>query len=173
NSDFYTFRYLASQGFLPGYNFPRLPLMAWVPATGRSRNGQRDEGSMVSRPRFLALSEFGPRSLIYHAGRMFRVERAKLNITSADAISADSTLPTISARVCSACGYGHLGEAGQAEALADVCEHCGGLLTDSNRINTLFKIENVETVPQERISANEEERQRQGYELQTTYRFMP
>ena len=31
NSDFYTYRYLASQGFLPGYNFPRLPLMAWIP----------------------------------------------------------------------------------------------------------------------------------------------
>jgi len=173
NNDFYTFRYLASQGFLPGYNFPRLPLMAWIPATGRTRNGKNDEGSMVSRPRFLALSEFGPRSLIYHAGRMFRVERAKLNITSADAISADSTLPTTSARVCGQCGYGHLGEPGQSEPLANVCEHCGELLTDTNRINTLYKVENVETVPQERISVNEEERQRQGYELQTTYRFMP
>lgn len=173
NSDFYTFRYLASQGFLPGYNFPRLPLMAWIPATGRARNGQNDEGSMVSRPRFLALSEFGPRSLIYHAGRMFRVDRAKLNITSADSISADSTLPTTSARICSSCGYGHLGEPGRSEALADNCEHCGDPLSDTSRINTLYKIENVETVPQDRISVNEEERQRQGYELQTTYRFMP
>lgn len=173
NNDFYTFRYLASQGFLPGYNFPRLPLMAWIPATGRNRNGQNDEGSMVSRPRFLALSEFGPRSLIYHAGRMFRVDRAKLGITSSDAISADSTLPTTSARICPECGYGHLGESGQPEALANVCEHCNELLSDTHRVNTLYKIENVETVPQERISVNEEERQRQGYELQTTYRFMP
>src|SRR5699024_7587047 len=31
----------------------------------------------------------------------------------------------------------------------------------------------VETEPVERISANEEERQRQGFELQTTYRFLP
>lgn len=53
--------YLASQGFLPGYKFPRLPLMAWIPARGgASANGKDDEGSMVSRPRFLALSEFGP-----------------------------------------------------------------------------------------------------------------
>ena len=173
NNDFYTFRYLASQGFLPGYNFPRLPLMAWIPATGRNRNGREDEGSMVSRPRFLALSEFGPRSLIYHAGRMFRVDRAKLNISSGDAVSADSTLPTTSARICPECGYGHLGEVGQPETLANVCEHCQELLSDSHRVNTLYKVENVETVPQERISVNEEERQRQGYELQTTYRFMP
>jgi hypothetical protein len=31
-SDFYTYRYLATEGFLPGYNFPRLPLYAYVPA---------------------------------------------------------------------------------------------------------------------------------------------
>src|SRR5262249_41441456 len=30
-SDFYPYRYLASEGFLPGYNFPRLPLRAYVP----------------------------------------------------------------------------------------------------------------------------------------------
>ena len=28
-SDFYSYRYFASEGFLPGYNFPRLPLSAW------------------------------------------------------------------------------------------------------------------------------------------------
>lgn len=175
NSDFYTFRYLASQGFLPGYNFPRLPLMAWIPAAGRGPGGKDgdDEGSMISRPRFLAISEFGPRSLIYHAGRMYRVDRAKLSITDPGSASPDSRLPTTSVRICPACGYGHLGEPGQGEALADICEHCQVPLTDASRINTLYRIENVETVPQERISVNDEERQRQGYELQTTYRFMP
>ena len=32
HSDFYTYRYLASEGFLPGYSFPRLPLAAYTPA---------------------------------------------------------------------------------------------------------------------------------------------
>ncbi len=40
NSDFYTYRYLAVEGFLPGYNFPRLPLMAYVP--GRRERVVRD-----------------------------------------------------------------------------------------------------------------------------------
>src|SRR5690606_21275241 len=44
-SDFYTYRYLASQGFLPGYNFPRLPLMAWIPARGGNTRNEV-EGSM-------------------------------------------------------------------------------------------------------------------------------
>jgi hypothetical protein len=41
-SDFYSYRYLASEGFLPGYNFPALPVRAWVP---------RDDGEFIPRPR--------------------------------------------------------------------------------------------------------------------------
>ena len=173
NSDFYSYRYLASQGFLPGYNFPRLPLMAWIPARGSTGSSKDDEGSMVSRPRFLALSEFGPRSLIYHQGRMYRVVRAKLNVGSADHVSGDSRLATIASRVCSQCGYGHVGESGAGEPLAERCENCAALLTEHDWVRELYRIETVETVPVERISINDEDRQRQGFELQTTYRFLP
>ena len=174
NSDFYTYRYLASQGFLPGYNFPRLPLMAWIPARGGTNtNGKDDDGSMVSRPRFLALSEFGPRSLIYHQGRMYRVVRAKLNVGSADHISGNSQLATISSLVCSQCGYGHLGEPGGSQPLVNCCENCGALLTEHDWVRELYRIETVETVAVERITINDEDRQRQGFELQTTYRFLP
>ncbi|PTQ87171.1 DEAD/DEAH box helicase [Agitococcus lubricus] len=174
NSDFYTYRYLASQGFLPGYNFPRLPLMAWIPARGGAAvNGREDEGSMVSRPRFLALSEFGPRSLIYHQGRMYRVVRAKLNVGNADHISGNSQLATIASLVCSQCGYGHLGDVGGALPIVNRCENCDALLTEHDWVRELYRIETVETVAVERISINDEDRQRQGFELQTTYRFLP
>ena len=174
NTDFYTYRYLASQGFLPGYNFPRLPLMAWIPARGgQSTNGKDDEGSMVSRPRFLALSEFGPRSLIYHQGRMYRVVRAKLNVGNTDHISGNSQLSTISSLVCSQCGYGHVGESGGGQPLVNRCENCDALLSETDWVRELYRIETVETVPVERISINDEDRQRQGFDLQTTYRFLP
>jgi hypothetical protein len=174
NNDFYTFRYLASQGFLPGYNFPRLPLMAWIPATGRKKkDGKDDSGSMVSRPRFLALSEFGPRSLIYHEGRMFRVDRAKLNVTAADHISSDSRLATINALVCTYCGYGHLGKTEDPEPKDHVCDACGEPFTPESRVNELYRIETVETHPVERISVNDEDRQRQGFDIITTYRYLP
>jgi len=173
NNDFYTFRYLASQGFLPGYNFPRLPLMAWIPSTGRKKNGKDDSGNMVSRPRFLALSEFGPRSLIYHEGRMFRVVRAKLNVTAADHITSDSKLATLNALVCTHCGYGHLGRPEDPEPKHHVCDHCGEGFSPEARVNELYRIETVETKPVERISANDEDRQRQGFDIITTYRFLP
>jgi hypothetical protein len=173
NTDFYTYRYLASQGFLPGYNFPRLPLMAWIPARGGSGGDRGSEGNMVSRPRFLALSEFGPRSLIYHEGRTYRVIRAKLNVSAADHVTANTTLATISARVCAHCGHGHMGDEAAPDPVNNVCDNCGVPLTDQDRINGLYRIETVETVPVERISVNDEERQRQGFDLQTTYRFLP
>jgi hypothetical protein len=54
--DVYSYRYFAAEGFLPGYNFPRLPLSAYVP--GRRQKKGRDE--FVSRPRFLAISRVWP-----------------------------------------------------------------------------------------------------------------
>jgi hypothetical protein len=173
NSDFYTFRYLAGQGFLPGYNFPRLPLMAWIPSRRAYKGMKEDGGSMVSRPRFLGISEFGPRSLIYHDGRMYRVNKAKLNSGTGDQISTGARLSTSSAVVCSACGYGHLSADGKTDVLASMCENCGAELTSDCRVDNLYRIETVETEAVERITANEEERQRQGYELQTMFRCIP
>ena len=72
------YRYFATEGFLPGYNFPRLPISAYVP--GRRRIKGRDE--FISRPRFLAISEFGPRTLIYHEGARYRVYKVNLDFGS-------------------------------------------------------------------------------------------
>lgn len=163
SSDFYTYRYLASQGFLPGYNFPRLPLMAYLPA----RRGGIGRESFLSRPRFLALSEFGPYSLIYHEGSQYRVTKALLTITGQDQVSEGARLPTEVARLCPACGYGHF----RSQRDADCCVSCGSTLADSQEVKSLYRIENVSTKRAERITANEEERVRQGYEMQTTLQF--
>lgn len=161
SSDFYTYRYLATEGFLPGYNFPRLPLMAYVPARGGSRNGN----TFLQRPRFLALSEFGPRSLVYHEGRAYRVVRARIALTSADQATAGAQLVTRPVRLCKACGAAHF------EAHWNSCHACGASLADAEVINGLYRIENVDTEPTERITANDEDRQRQGFELQTTFEW--
>ena len=55
----------------------------------------------------------------------------------------------------------------------NLCENCGALLTDLDWVRSLYRIETVETIPVERISINDEDRQRQGFDLQTTYRFLP
>lgn len=163
NSDFYTYRYLASQGFLPGYNFPRLPLLAYLPA----RRGHIGRESFLSRPRFLALSEFGPYSLIYHEGSQYRVIKALLTISGEDQVSEGARLPTEVARLCPACGYGHF----RSQRDADRCISCGASLANAQEVKSLYRIENVSTKRADRITANEEERVRQGYEMQTTLQF--
>ena len=161
SSDFYTYRYLATEGFLPGYNFPRLPLMAYIPATSDGRGRQ----TYLQRPRFLALSEFGPRSLVYHEGRAYRVVRAMLSLNRQPGAAADVLLPTKTVRICRSCGAGHWNDE------ASLCHACGVPLGDAEIVKHTYRIENVATQPAERITANDEERQRQGFELQTTFEW--
>ena len=161
SSDFYTYRYLATEGFLPGYNFPRLPLMAYVPAT--TDGGGRQ--TYLQRPRFLALSEFGPRSLVYHEGRAYRVVRAMLSLGGRETVAPEAQLPTKRVRICRSCGGGHFTDA------VSNCHACNSPLGDAEIVNHVFRIENVATQAAERITANEEERQRQGFDLQTTFEW--
>lgn len=163
NSDFNTYRYLAAEGFLPGYNFPRLPLMAFIPA--RKEKVVRD--AFLSRPRFLGLSEFGPRSIIYHEGSTYRVKRAILTIRDEGNVTASAKLPLQTARLCPNCGYGHFGEQHEFER----CVNCGHNLGGGSLISNLYRIEQVSTRRATRINSDEEERQRQGYEMMTTLRF--
>lgn len=155
-SDFYSYRYFASEGFLPGYSFPRLPLSAFIP--GRRIRGDKDE--FLSRPRFLAISEFGPQSTIYHEGSRYTINKVNLPLSD----TGDGVV-TMQAKHCPACGYFHPESTGNQ----DRCERCHAQLDPP--ITTLFRLQNVSTRRRDRISSDEEERMRQGYELRTAIRF--
>src|SRR5262249_45778343 len=142
--DFYSYRYFAAEGFLPGYNFPRLPLSAYVPAR-RQRKG-RDE--FVSRPRFLAISEFGPRALIYHEGGRYRVYKVNLDFGSDD-IEATHELVTATMKRCPRCGYAHLED---GLNVAELCNHCGAALGTSAQIADLVQLQNVSLKLAQRIT---------------------
>jgi ATP-dependent helicase YprA (DUF1998 family) len=157
-SDFYSYRYFASEGFLPGYNFPRLPLSAYIAAR---RSKQRDE--YLSRPRFLAISEFAPRAIVYHEGSRYIINRSLL------ALREDhSGILTTEAKQCQQCGYLH---PVTSESSLDVCVQCGQRLPDP--WEKLFRLQNVSTRRRDKINSDEEERQRQGYEIRTGVRFPP
>lgn len=161
--DFYSYRYFAAEGFLPGYNFPRLPISAYVP--GRRQRRGRDE--FVSRPRFLAISEFGPRALIYHEGARYRVYKVNLDFGSED-IESTHQLSTATLKRCPKCGYAHLE---QGTSLAEICDRCGVALDGPARIDNLVQLQNVSLKLVQRITCDEEERQRYGYKLVSSYRF--
>ncbi len=157
-SDFYSYRYFASEGFLPGYNFPRLPLSAYIP--GR-RARQQDRNEYLSRPRFLAISEFGPRAIVYHEGSRYEINRVILSVESSE------SLTTSGVKQCEHCGYLHpLSDDGMG---LDMCEHCGAPLPLPLR--QLFRLQNVATRRRDKINSDEEERVRLGYDIRTAVRF--
>lgn len=153
DTDFYPYRYLAAEGFLPGYNFPRLPVRAYFPMGTK-------KGVYLTRSRFLALTEYGPRNVVYHEGRKYRVTRNLLAPT-------DDKPPFIRAKMCNACGYFH------TDTAVDVCENCETLLQgDYCQILTkLLEMSTVVTQRTESISCDEEERVRQGYATSSHFRF--
>ncbi len=149
-SEFYPYRYLASEGFLPGYNFTRLPLRIFLPTNNSS-------GEFISRPRAIALREFGPLNVIYHNGRKYRVSQLIVQ-------DADSALSE--AKVCKKSGYFLTGDQKDLE----ICPFSGENLGDNaNCLHLSYLLEMSESRAEERdrISCEEEERVSMGFRVQT------
>ncbi|MFZ1548646.1 MAG: helicase-related protein, partial [Candidatus Nitrotoga sp.] len=151
-SEFYPYRYLASEGFLPGYNFTRLPLRVFLP-TGDSA------GEFVSRPRSIALREFGPLNIIYHNGRKYRVSQLVIQ-------DAESALTE--AKISTKTGYFMTGD----EAKNSTCPFSGIDLSDNSQkehIHNLVEMSESRAEEIDRISCEEEERVSRGYEIKTYF----
>jgi superfamily II DNA/RNA helicase len=155
-SEFYVFRYLASEGFLPGYNFTRLPVRVYA------GNRHSEDGEFISRARAIALNEFGPQNLIYHKGNKFRV--FKMMLSSAGVESQEL-------KISKQTGYAYLNEDGRGQNNDPLTGK--ELSGDDNVefIKNIVPLNDMEARPQERISCGEEERMRSGFNIDIYFSF--
>jgi len=119
-SDFYSYRYFASEGFLPGYSFPRLPLSAFIRPEGRP--AQRRVPVAAPLPGY---QRVWPAELHLPRRLPLRDQPGHPPVADAPDPVTGRTLITSSAKICALCGYLH---PLPAPVIPDKCQHCSSLL---------------------------------------------
>jgi hypothetical protein len=126
------------------------------------------------RPGRICLTAAVPRNIRVWPARTYlsrrgayRVYKVNLDFGSED-IEAMHQLSTATLKRCPKCGYAHLE---QGTILAEICDRCGAALDGPARIDNLVQLQNVSLRLAQRITCDEEERQRYGYKLVSSYRF--
>lgn len=151
-SEFYPYRYLAAEGFLPGYNFTRLPVRAFM-------ESEDSGGEFISRPRFIALNEFGPRNIIYHDGSKYRIDRL---------ILTEAELKLENGKICPKTGY-FLYDKQYGYEVDPIINEPLQLETKKHLHTTLIEMSEARAYELQRITCQEEERTKKGYDIQTYF----
>lgn len=150
-SEFYPYRYLASEGYLPGYNFTRLPIRTFVP--------KGEYGEYISRSRFIALREFGPGNIIYHSGNRYKIEQLLIS-------EEDKNLRK--AKVSKNSGYILM----DGDYHYETCPFSNVSLASGSSVDyytDMVQMTETKTSEMDRISCEEEERLSKGYDIHTYF----
>ena len=156
-NEFYPYRYLAAEGFLPGYNFAKLPIRAFL----QLANNDKDLESL-SRPRALGLREFSPFNTIYCNGSKFIFTKMHLaaGVTGENFSFNEET--------------GYLIKETSADGTVNKVQ-CIDLLTDAEMvkksIGLCYQACNMSGDEIGNITCHEEERLSTGYKINTYLSF--
>ena len=148
HGDFVPYTFLGSQGFLPNYAFPRRASSAYF----------TDLKESVGRHRVVALREFAPEASIYYRGQRYRVERAQPR-----ARGGQINWTTI--KLCNCGAYVSNEQVGTAA----VCRTCGQDQSESFANSRSLELPDAVARPQNRISSDEDDRRRRGYDIRVSY----
>ncbi|WP_318567487.1 DEAD/DEAH box helicase [Salinigranum marinum] len=149
DKSFYTYQYLRSQGFLPNYGFPRHSTT--LTFTSREDDIQRDQTR--------AIKEFAPGNHVYYDGERFAVRYARPRTENAEPVTKHM-------RICSECEAILMGDEAREAA---ACVACGSSFDGTHSNPDAMEFPDQHARPEEYITSDEEERRRQGYNIDSYY----
>ena len=142
--DFYVYRYLGRQGFLPNYAFPRDSVSVSF----------YDRDDDLARDPVLALREYAPGNFIYYSGNQYEVVYGRPKTAGGDTLAFEKLL------VCPDCNTAYLGE---ERAKREACGHCGASLSTTHVNPQALAMPDMVAIQRQSITSDEEERRRLGF----------
>lgn len=147
--EFYTFRYLQNQGFLPAYGFP-------AASTYLVFNDRDDE---LVRDRKIAISEYAPGNQVYYKGSKYTIRHARPKMEDARPITRNIL-------ICPDCGNILLDD---RASTSSNCPSCGKDLSTHPPNQNGMEMPDQYAVSGAKITSDEEERIRKGYDIEIGY----
>jgi hypothetical protein len=155
DGDYYPLAWLSQRAFLPTYAFPRKAVVLNMAGVKERR----------VRGHSVALREFAPKNFVYHRGRRYEVVKASLG--PGGTFAGGGALA-----MCGHCGHYLRGEDAKAATECPRCSHAYAS-EESSKFATGIEIPNGYAVERERVSAEAEDRRRQGYLVDAAFRANP
>jgi len=149
--EFYVYRYLSQVGFLPNYAFPTI--------TKQIRFLYEKAEESINREQVIALTEFAPHNTLYYEGQKFLVE----HITGETDLNNQEEF-----LICEFCGFADKLKTNQTRPTN--CISCGSTLENVHSIKAL-NMPRMRARKRMRITSDEEERIKQGYLTEHSYRL--
>ncbi len=151
---YFTYRYLASQGFTPNYGFPTNVTTLFLDHRGKRGFEEFD----LQRDRAIAIREYAPGNSIYYRGGRYQIVEARLR--------QENERPAIKKLViCPDCEAYYLGK---DVAINAACRVCGTALDDIPPYDAI-EMPDQFAVRRQGITSDEEERMRRGYNVDRHY----
>ncbi|MCJ7430178.1 DEAD/DEAH box helicase [Candidatus Bathyarchaeota archaeon] len=147
--DFYIYRYLAARGFLPNYGFPSSNIVLSL----------SESDNEIQRANVIALSEFAPGNTVYYQGAKYSVNYARPKVRDQKPVREHLL-------ICPNCSNVLRGEPAKTAA---ACPKCKKPLTGEHPNPNAMQLPDMYAIRKLRITSDEEERMRLGYQSSTHY----